>query len=394
MIDEHTLAFIREHAGDDVRQLALQATRYPLVNMRVAATQIEGQKLAITKLPTWAATDGVVYPVRLSMEQCSSETTARYKASLMRGHRLADLTGGFGIDCSYMSEHFEEATYIERNEELCQIARHNFALLGLPIRVVNGNSAEILPSLPQQDWIFLDPARRDGAGNKVVALSDCEPNVCQLETLLIQKAIKVMVKCSPMLDISLAISQLTSVDEVHVVSVNNECKELLFILGDEVDHSISIRTVNFHGESVQAFDYTVEEEQDAHCVYTSTIGRFLYEPNSSMMKAGCFRLPAVRYGLDKLHRNTHLYTSDNLVPDFPGRVFEVKNIDGFGKNELKRLSSELKKANIAVRNFPERPEALRKRLKMADGGDAYLFATTLSDEKRVIIHGEKVKFTP
>ncbi|MBQ2434809.1 MAG: SAM-dependent methyltransferase [Bacteroidaceae bacterium] len=385
MIDEHTLAFIREHTGDDVRQLALQAARYPLVDMRVAATQIEGRRLAAAKLPAWAATDGVMYPVRLSMEQCSSEATARYKASLVGGSRLADLTGGFGIDCSYMSERFDEATYIERNEELCRIARHNFGLLGLPIRVVNGNSAEVLPSMPVQDWIFLDPARRDGVGNKVVALSDCEPDVCQLEKLLLQKAVRVMVKCSPMLDISLAISQLTSVREVHVVSVGNECKELLLILGGTTGHGIEVRTVNFHGSGVQTFDYALEEEQAASCSYTSTVGRYLYEPNSSMMKAGCFRLPAGRYGLQKLHRNTHLYTSDTLVPDFPGRVFEVKNIDGFGKNELKLLSSELKKANIAVRNFPERPEALRKRLKLADGGDVYLFATTLADEKRVII---------
>jgi 16S rRNA G966 N2-methylase RsmD len=385
MIDEHTLAFIREHTGDDVRQLALQAARYPLVDMRVAATQIEGRRLAAAKLPAWAATDGVMYPVRLSMEQCSSEATARYKASLVGGSRLADLTGGFGIDCSYMSERFDEATYIERNEELCRIARHNFGLLGLPIRVVNGNSAEVLPSMPVQDWIFLDPARRDGVGNKVVALSDCEPDVCQLEKLLLQKAARVMVKCSPMLDISLAISQLASVREVHVVSVGNECKELLLILGGTTAHGIEVRTVNFQGSGVQTFDYALEEEQAASCSYTSTVGRYLYEPNSSMMKAGCFRLPAGRYGLQKLHRNTHLYTSDTLVPDFPGRVFEVKNIDGFGKNELKLLSSELKKANIAVRNFPERPEALRKRLKLADGGDVYLFATTLADEKRVII---------
>lgn len=394
MIDEHTLAFIREHTGDDVRQLALQASRYPLVDMRVAATQIEGRRLASAKLPAWAATDGVVYPVRLSMEQCSSEVTARYKASLVRGSRLTDLTGGFGIDCSYMSEHFDEATYIERNEELCQIARHNFELLGLPIRVINGNSAEMLLSMPLQDWIFLDPARRDGVGNKVVALSDCEPDVCQMEPLLLQKAAHVMVKCSPMLDISQALTQLTSVCEVHVVSVNNECKELLLILGGRAGDGVSVCMVNFHGDHVQTFDFTFEEEQEAQCTYTATVDRYLYEPNSSMMKAGCFRLPALRYGLKKLHRNTHLYTSDTLVADFPGRVFEVKSTDGFGKNELRRLSSELKKANIAVRNFPERPEMLRKRLKLADGGDAYLFATTLADEKRVIIRGEKVSLAP
>lgn len=390
MIDEHTLAFIRDHAGDDVRQLALQAARYPQVDMRVAATQIEGRRLAATKLPSWAAVDGVVFPVRLSMEQCSSEQTARYKASLVGGDRLADLTGGFGIDCSYMSDQFSETTYIERNEELCRIATHNFALLEKNITVVNGNSEEILASLEPQDWIFVDPARRSASGGKVVALSDCEPDVCQLEDLLLQKAKRVMVKCSPMLDISQALRELHSVSEVHVVSVGNECKELLFILGGDGEREPLIHTVNFRGESAQVLAFTSDEEIHSTCICTASVSRYLYEPNSSLMKAGCFRLPAARWGLQKLHRNTHLYTSDTLITEFPGRVFEVKNIDGFGKNELKRLSAELKKANIAVRNFPERPEALRKRLKLGDGGDTYLFATTLDDERRVIIRCEKV----
>lgn len=389
MIDEHTLAFIRDHAGDDVRQLALQAARYPQVDMRVAATQIEGRRLASSKLPSWAAVEGVVFPVRLSMEQCSSELTARYKASLVGGETLADLTGGFGIDCSYMSDGFNETTYIERNEELCRIATHNFALLEKNITVVNGNSEEMLASLAPQDWIFVDPARRSASGGKVVALSDCEPDVCQLEDLLLQKAQRVMVKCSPMLDISQALRELHSVSEVHVVSVGNECKELLFILGGDTAGEPLIRTINFKGDTAQVLAYTASEEVDSVCVYTSTVSRYLYEPNSSLMKAGCFRLPATRWGLQKLHRNTHLYTSGVLIKEFPGRVFKVKNIDGFGKNELKRLSSELKKANIAVRNFPERPEALRKRLKLGDGGDVYLFATTLDDERRVIIRCEK-----
>ncbi len=393
MIDPQTAAFIREHSHDNVHALSLQAARYPQVDMRVAATQIEGRRIATTKLPAWAAVDGVIYPVRLSMEQCSSEVTARYKASLVQGHKITDLTGGFGIDCSYLSDRFERTTYIERNEELCRIARHNFTLMGLDIHAINGNSTEILPSLPHQDWIFIDPARRDGAGKKVVALSDCEPDVCQLEELLLEKATQVMIKCSPMLDITLAMHQLRSVSEVHVVSVSGECKELLLILSSDT-HKPRITTVNFQGKHVQTFAYMPEEEQEASCSYTATLERYLYEPNSSMMKAGCFRLPALRYGFHKLHRNTHLYTSDSLVPDFPGRVFEVKNIDGFGKNELKRLSSKLKKANIAVRNFPERADILRKRLKMADGGNIYLFATTLADEKRVIVQCEKVAFVP
>lgn len=389
MIDEHTSAFIRDHAGEDVHRLALQATRYPLVDMRVAATQIEGRRLAAAKLPSWAATDDIIYPVRLSLEQCSSEQTARYKASLADGKRLADLTGGFGIDCSYMADRFGEVTYIERNEELCHIARHNFALLGKPITVINGNSEELLAALPPQDWIFLDPARRDTAGHKVVALNDCEPDVSRLEPFLLQKAHHVMVKCSPMLDISQALRELHHVSAVHVVSVSNECKELLFVLDHDVPPEPTIHTINFHGGQAQSFTYPLSEEVAATCDYTSVVGRYLYEPNSSLMKAGCFRLPTARWDLQKLHPNTHLYTSDTLVKEFPGRIFEVKNTDGFGKNELKRLSSELKKANIAVRNFPERPEALRKRLKLSDGGDIYLFATTLADDRRVLIRCEK-----
>ena len=383
MIDKPTQDFIREHAGDDVRQLALQAARYPEVDMRVAATQIEGRKLASAKLPTWAAVEDIIFPVRLSLEQCSSEVTARYKAGLVSGTSLADLTGGFGIDCSYMSASFEKATYIERNEELCRIASHNFALLQKPIQVINANSEEALASLPLQDWIFIDPARRDKAGNKVVSLSDCEPDVCQLEELLLQKAAHVMVKCSPMLDISQAIRELHSVIEVHVVSVNNECKELLLILGREKKEDIPIRTINFHGAEAQEFAYSSAEESDASCHYTASVGRYLYEPNSSLMKAGCYRLPAQRFGLRKLHPNTHLYTSDTLVSDFPGRMFRVESICGFSKKELKAL--DCKKANLAVRNFPERVDALQKRLKISDGGATYLFATTLNDESKVLV---------
>ena len=389
MIDEYTQAFIREHATDDVRTLALQAARYPQVDMRVAATQIEGRRIATTKLPAWAATDGLVYPVRLSMEQCSSEVTARYKASLIEGQRLADLTGGFGIDCSYMSDRFAATTYIERNEELCRIATHNFALLGKPITVVYGNSTDLLEALPPHDWIFVDPARRDGVGNKVVALGDCEPDVSSLEFQLLQKASRVMIKCSPMLDISQALRELHTVSEVHVVSVGNECKELLLILDGAASHEPTIHTVNFQGTKAQAFHYTASDEAAAQCIYTATVERYLYESNSSLMKAGCFRLPAQRWGLKKLHRNTHLYTSDVFVEEFPGRIFEVISIDGFGKNDIKRLSAEVKKANLAVRNFPERPETLRKRLKISDGGDIYLFATTLNDESKVIIRGKK-----
>lgn len=389
MIDEATRTFITKHASDDVRQLALQAARYPEVDMRVAATQIEGRRLAKSKLPAWAAVEGVIYPVRLSMEQCSSEATARYKASLVQGTRLADLTGGFGIDCSYMSEQFAHTTYVERNEELCAITTHNFALLGKAVEVRQGQCEEMLDTLPEQDWIFLDPARRDRGGNKVVALSDCEPDVCALEPLLLQKSGHVMVKCSPMLDISQATGQLHSVTEVHVVAVAGECKELLFVLDrDKGSSEIRLCTVNIQGERMQTFDYLLGEEATATCHYADRLGQYLYEPNSALMKAGCYRLPAERYGLDKLHPNTHLYTSDSVVADFPGRVFRVEGCYGFSKKELKAL--DCRQANLAVRNFPEHVDTLRKRLRIGDGGDIYLFATTLHDGSKVLIRCVKV----
>jgi 16S rRNA G966 N2-methylase RsmD len=317
------------------------------------------------------------------MEQCSSEPTALYKAAITKGGRLADLTGGFGIDCSYMSRGFREATDIYRNSILCNIAKENFTLLGLGnINIINGNSEDILPTLPKQDWIFIDPARRDKAGNKVVSLKDCTPDVCRLKPLLMQKATRMMIKCSPMLDISQAVRELQSVSEVHVVSVNNECKELLLILGGAAVEG-SIHTINYHGGEVQKFVYAASEEVAALCPYATSVARYLYEPNSSLMKAGCYRLPAQRYGLSKLHPNTHLYTSDTLVSDFPGRVFRVERVCGFGKKELKTLGC--KQANLAVRNFPERVDALQKRLKIQDGGSTYLFATTLQDESKALI---------
>ena len=389
MIDKATQTFIEEHCDDDVRSLALQASRYPLVDMRVAATQIEGRKIAKSKLPAWASVQGIIYPVRLSMEQCSSEITAQYKASIVRGVRLADLTGGFGIDCSYMSERFAHTTYVERNEELCAIASHNFHLLNKAIEVKQGQCEDVLDLLPEQDWIFLDPARRDRGGNKVSALSDCEPDVCALEILLLQKSARVMVKCSPMLDISQAISQLHSVTEVHVVAVNNECKELLFILErGKDDNDIRIHTVNFQSGSKQNLDFQLKEESASVCSYASQLGKYLYEPNSALMKAGCYRLPSVRYGLNKLNPNTHLYTSDVVVEDFPGRVFRIEACCGFSKKELKTLTG--KQVNLSVRNFPEHVEVLRKRLKVSDGGDVYLFATTLYDGTKALISCVKV----
>ena len=387
-MEQETLKFIAEHRNDDVRTLALQAARYPGVDMREAVTQIEGWQHASTKLPEWTAVEGIVYPPRISMEQCSSSATALYKASLMQGSTFADLTGGFGIDCSYISRNFSKAHYIERNENLCSVAAHNFALLGLGhIEIINGNSEQVLQTLPPCDWIFLDPARRDGAGKKVVALADCEPDVAALREQLLQKARRVMVKCSPMLDITAACRQLGCVSEVHTVAVNNECKELLFILDSEAAGAIRVCCVNIVNGSAQTFAFPMDDAPEAG--YAPEVGAYLYEPNAAIQKAGCPSSLATSYGVQKLHRNSNLYTSDALAAQFPGRTFKVAGVAGFSKGELKMLLGDLKRANLTVRNFPETVQQLRKRLKLSEGGDVYLFATTLADGRKVLVRCEK-----
>ena len=383
-MDKETLKFIAEHRNDDVRTLALQASRYPNVDIRCAVTQIEGWQHATTKLPEWAAVDGLLYPPRLSMEQCSSSLTAGYKASLMNGDSFADLTGGFGIDCSYISGNFKRGYYIERSEELCIIAAHNFALLGLHnVTVVNGDSIQQLAGVPHCDWIFVDPARRDGAGKKVVAFADCEPDVVAHRVLLLEKADNIMIKCSPMLDVTAACRQLGCVREVHIVAVNNECKELLFVLSAKASATPCVHCVNIVNGSVQKLSFLMDDAPEAG--YAPEVGGYLYEPNAAIQKAGCPSSLATSYGVQKLHRNSNLYTSNELVADFPGRIFKVEAVAGFSKNELKTLLGGLKRGNLTVRNFPETVQQLRKRLKLSEGGDVYLFATTLADGRKVLV---------
>jgi len=389
MLDTATIEFIAQHRNDDVRTLALQAKRYPAVDMREAVTQIEGWQQAREKLPAWASVDGIIYPPKISMEQCSSEKTAKYKAGLIKGNSFADLTGGFGIDFSYIARSFNEAYYIERNERLCDIATANFSLLGLKqAKVMNGNSEELLDSLPHLDWIYVDPARRDGDGRKVVALSDCEPNIAELD--LLSKAGMAMVKCSPMLDITLACRQLGCVSSVHIVSVNNECKELILILGSNDFTGLATHCVNIQKDGIQEFSFTQNDEEIAGISYCSEVGKYLYEPNASIQKAGCPNSLSARYHVYKLHPNSHLYTSGTLAHNFPGRIFEVIEVMGFSKADIKKIQA-LQKANITVRNFPESVQLLRKRLKLADGGDNYIFATTLNDGGKALIVCKKAE---
>lgn len=391
-LSAETFRFIEEHKEDDTRTLALQGKKYPEVDMNAAVTQISGRQMAARKVPSWYPVTGLWYPRHLSMEQCSSEATAAYKASLLKGETFADLTGGFGIDCAFISRNFKRADYVERQKELCELAEHNFPLLDLRhVEVHNRDGAEYLREMPPVDCLFLDPARRDGHGGKTVAISDCEPDVSALEPLLIKKAKTVMVKLSPMLDLSLALNELKTVREVHVVAVNNECKELLLIMQERPGVSdITIHCEHIAGNGQrQHYTFTPTEEKAVVCTSASEVGNYLYEPNAAILKAGAFRSLTQSFPVEKLHVNSHLYTSLTLISDFPGRRFQVEAVVGFGKKELKEFLKGMDKANITIRNFPLSVAELRKRLKLKEGGEDYIFATTLWNERKVLIKGKK-----
>lgn len=509
IMNQATLDFIRQHQDDDVRQLAFLGSKYPEVDMPFALDQIRGRKMARVKLPRWASIDGIIYPPHISMEQCSSEQTALYKAELAarllglspsssengeekekesenasnlhlseicefackgavdsefakneatckkqqilteleenvneikeEPHEgdfseetgFVDLTGGFGVDFSYIASRLGvKSMYVERQAHLCEAAKENFGRLGLKNAIVkNGDGIEVLHSFASKKeaaasdslgitegqsrsllktklglkLIFIDPARRDDAGNKVVSLKDCTPDVTVLQEEMLSKADYVIIKLSPMLDWHRAVSELNCVQEVHIISVNNECKELLLVLSarnmgvmeassadGEVKHAGNLRI--YCVNDAQSF---VCEESDMEAssvkIAPSTLEemQYLYEPNASLMKAGCFSVLSERYGARMLSKNSHLFVSQAPIEAFPGRSFRIIAISSFNKKELKRHLSGITKANIATRNFPLPVAELRKRLKLKDGGETYIFATTLSDESHVLVITEK-----
>ena len=509
IMNQATLDFICQHQDDDVRRLAFLGSKYPEVDMPFALDQIRGRKMARTKLPRWASIDGIIYPPHISMEQCSSEQTALYKAELAarllglspsssengeekekesenasnlhlseicefagkgavdsefakneatckkqqiltevdrnvneikeEPHEgdfseeigFVDLTGGFGVDFSYIASRLGvKSMYVERQTHLCEAAKENFGRLGLKNAIVkNGDGIEVLHSFASKKeaaasdslgitedqsqsllktklglkLIFIDPARRDDAGNKVVSLKDCTPDVTLLQEEMLSKADYVIIKLSPMLDWHRAVSELNCVREVHIISVNNECKELLLVLSarnmGEIEASSADREVKHVGNlriycvnDAQSF---VCEESDMEAssvkIAPSTLEemQYLYEPNASLMKAGCFSVLSERYGARMLSKNSHLFVSREPIAAFPGRSFRIIAISSFNKKELKRHLSGITKANIATRNFPLSVAELRKRLKLKDGGETYIFATTLSDESHVLVITEK-----
>lgn len=445
-MNQATQDFIRQHQDDDVRQLAFLGSKYPEVDMPFALDQIRGRKMARVKLPRWASLEGIIYPPHISMEQCSSESTALYKAELAvrllalpvsssfsEEIGFVDLTGGFGVDFSYIAARLGvKSMYVERQAHLCEAAKENFERLGLKNAIVkNGDGIEVLHSfLPKKDdaastddslgitydqplsllktklglkLIFIDPARRDDAGNKVVSLKDCTPDVTVLQEEMLSKADYVIIKLSPMLDWHRAISELSHVREVHIISVNNECKELLLVLsalnmGDmeassadgEVKHAGNLRIYCVNdAQSFVCDELDMESSPVRIAPPVLEEMQYLYEPNASLMKAGCFGVLSDCYDARMLSKNSHLFVSQAPIEAFPGRSFRIIAISSFNKKELKRHLSGITKANIATRNFPLSVAELRKRLKLKDGGETYIFATTLSNESHVLMITEK-----
>lgn len=494
IMNQATLDFIRQHQDDDVRRLAFLGSKYPEVDMPFALDQIRGRKMARVKLPRWASIDGIIYPPHISMEQCSSEQTALYKAELAarllglsssssenreekekesenasnlhlseicefagkgavdsefakneatckkqqilteseenvneikeEPHEgdfseetgFVDLTGGFGVDFSYIASRLGvNSMYVERQAHLCEAAKENFGRLGLKNAIVkNGDGIEVLHSFASKKeaaasdslgitedqsqsllktnlglkLIFIDPARRDDAGNKVVSLKDCTPDVTLLQEEMLSKADYVIIKLSPMLDWHRAVSELNCVQEVHIISVNNECKELLLVLSARNMGNLRIYCVN-DAQSFVCEESDMESSSVKIAPSTFEEMQYLYEPNASLMKAGCFSVLSERYDARMLSKNSHLFVSQAPIEAFPGRSFRIIAVSSFNKKELKRQLSGITKANIATRNFPLSVAELRKRLKLKDGGETYIFATTLSDESHVLMITEK-----
>lgn len=391
-MNQETNRFIYDNRDADVLQLVLLSSRFPKVDMPFAIRQIHGKQKIKSKVPVFYNSESVIYPAQLSLEQSSSESTAQYKSSICNGDSLVDLTGGFGVDCFFMSEQFKQVTYVEHQKELCELALHNFRVFNRnQIQVIHSETEKFLEDMDHVDWIYIDPARRNPNGKKVVVLSDCEPDVSVLYPLLLIKATRVMMKLSPMMDISAAIRDLPNTDEIHIISVENECKEVLLILNQTVRNNIKVKTINFgKNKDNQLFEYYLDDESNAEITISSKVDKYLYEPNAAIMKSGAFKLIGNRFQIHKLNKNTHLYTSNELFTEFPGRIFEVTGQQGISKKELKNLVLRIPKANISIRNFPLSVDEIRKKLTIRDGGDVYLFACTIGDEQKVIIETKKL----
>lgn len=385
--------FIREHATDDPGRLLLSASRYPDIDIPFIVDQIVARRQIKDKLPGWHANQDLIFPAKIAAEQCSSEYTAEYKQRLIAAtDRLCDLTGGLGIDTYFFSRKAQEVFYIERFSDYCEAAQYNFRILRANnVTVINGDASQQLTGLPEIDVFYIDPARRGTGDKRVYALSDCEPDLPRLLPELLGKAPKVIAKLSPMADIRQTLDLLPGTTEIHVLSVKNECKELLFVIdrSQKVNSPRIICANLINTDEENLFSFILEEERMAESVLATGICRYLYEPNASLLKAGAFKSLSERFKIKKLAVSSHLYTSDQKLIDFPGRLFEVEEIYPFRGKLLKSLSSLVPQANITSRNFPLSPDELRGRTKIKDGGDVYLFATTQVNGEKVLIRCKK-----
>jgi THUMP domain-like len=406
-LSEAEKSFIKTHQNDEVTTLLLQAKKYPNLNIPDLVLQIKARQKAKTKLPEWFENEEVIFPKMLSVEQCSSEITAKFKANLVSGETLIDLTGGMGVDIAYMSKNFKKAIYFEQNADLLIVTKYNFEQLGIEnVAFVEGNSVEKLPTLSptnsnQNSWIYLDPHRRDDTGSKVVRLQDCEPNILTIKNLLFKFTDNILLKASPMLDIDLAILDLGNVSQVYVVAVENEVKEVLFHLKQNTNagwvqnpasventEEVTLNAVNLSKNKSTTLSFTKSEEKNAS-INLSSPKQYLYEPNAAIMKSGAFRYVAQHFDLQKIAPHSHLYTSEELVEHFQGRIFKIVAVCKLDKKEVSKHLSE-NKANITIRNFPLTVQQIRDKLKLSDGGSEYLFATTDAQNQKIVIVCRKV----
>ncbi|MFP4293658.1 MAG: THUMP-like domain-containing protein [Cyclobacteriaceae bacterium] len=393
LLDLQVQQFIHEHEQDDPAAVALQASRYPDLPIPLIAAQLQARQKAKLKCPEWHQQEGLIFPPPLSVEQASSEATARYKSRLVSGHQLADLTGGMGIDTFYLGQQFEQVDYVEQQAELAELARHNFEVLQARHIRVHASDAEgfLLSLRTEPDTIYLDPARRDLHARKVFRLQDCTPDVIALQETLLSRAPRVLLKTAPLLDIEAALQSLKNVASVYVVAVDQECKEVLYLMQRGWSAEPEIHAIHLQHGQEQVFRFFRSAESEAKVAYTEP-QTYIYEPNAALMKAGAFRSLAAELGLAKLHPNSHLYTSEELKQDFPGRIFFCDKISSYNKKALKKeLKSD--KANISTRNFPDSVQQIRKKTGLKEGGDTYLLATTHIHGKPILLICRKVEIT-
>lgn len=381
--------FIREYWNTDIMSVLLKKPFFEGISNKELAQQLEARKKCKKKLPTWFGTSKIYYPNKLNIEQTSSEITAKYKSGIVAGKSLVDATGGFGVDSYFFSQKFKQVFHCEIDAELSQIAAHNFKVIGVKnINTIPTDGMDFLKDSPIRfDWIYLDPSRRNESKGKVFQLSDCLPNIPEEREPLFAKSDNILIKTSPLLDFSIGIAELEFVKEIHVVAVNNEVKELLWNLKKDYSDEITVKTINFLKTGIENFDFQLFEEKNARPHYSLPLS-YIYEPNAAILKSGAFKMVADRFGLNKLHEHTHLYTSLELV-DFPGRRFKVEEVVPYTKKDMKRLG--IGKANITVRNFPEIVSRIRKKFKILEGGNSFLFFVTDCEDSRVLLRCLKAK---